>query len=317
MTLSVLTVAVIIGAFTHASGNPLEGRLVKQQEEYPWVIINAQQVMSGATIPSDSHVVFHLPENFTRITRETLLGLKGKRVRYWGYCFPQNYDPKNVSKRRGFPGLIFLSEEERLAQQEAAASRKPRFTISRLPSEEEVKEVMENNDKPIRHQLDIFQPGTMCYIMTEEELSIGLDPDQDRLNNRLETDMGTNRQIPDSDGDGLSDGIEFIGGTIPTVRDTDGDGIIDGIEDSNWNGRIDIGETDPLFLDSDRDNLCDGMCRVKLKKEFIYIGEDKNLNGEVDDNETDPRKWDSDGDGANDEIEFLKCIAEGKTDCPS
>jgi len=316
MTLGVLTLAVVITSAARNSGIPVEGRLVKEPETYPWIVVSAAQIMSGTTIPADSHVVFHLPENFTRITRETLLGLKGKRVRYWGYCFPQNYDPKNVSKRRSFPGIIFLSEEERLAQEEAAANRKPRFTINRLPSEDEVREVMENPDKAIRHQLDIFKPGTMCYIMTEEELAIGLDPDGDRLNNKLETELGTNRQIPDSDGDGLIDGIEYIGGTIPSIRDTDADGIIDGIEDSNWNGRIDIGETDPLFLDSDRDNLCDGMCRVKLKKEFIYMGEDKNLNGEVDGGETDPRKWDTDGDGANDEIEYLKCIAEGKTECP-
>lgn len=299
------------------AGSSLAGYLVREPVEYPWVSISPEQVMSGATIPPNTNVVFHLPETgFRRIARETLFGLRGKKVRYWGYCFPANYDPQNVDKRRGFPGLIFLSEKERIARAEAMRKRKPRFSINVLPSADDIARISQRNPFPIRHQLELFDPATMCFIMTEEALAIGLDPDNDRLNDQLERELSTNRHIPDSDGDGVSDGIEHLYNTVPTVRDTDGDGLIDGIEDANWNGRIDSGETDPRSRDSDRDGLCDGMCRVRLKRQDVFMGEDKNLNGEVDAGETDPSKWSTGENGISDEIQFLRCIAEGRAVCP-
>jgi hypothetical protein len=283
----------------------------------PWETISDEEVMSGAVIPADTNVIFHLPESFTTITRETLFGWKGKRTRYWGYCFPANYDPKNVSVRNGFPGLIFLSEKERAVRAEAERNRKPEFTISHPPTTEaQVERANSRPLFPIRHQLEVFKPSTMCYIMTEDALAIGLDQDSDRLNNKLERELGTDPKTPDSDGDGVSDGVEFKSGMVPSARDSDGDGVIDGIEDSDWDGRIDIGETNPLNIDSDRDNICDGMCRVRVQRQYIYLGEDKNLNGTVDENETDPNKFDSDGDGIGDEVEHLRCLAQGNTDCP-
>lgn len=316
-TAGLTALCTLIVSASVLQGGTMEGWLVRQPKEYTWASISMEQVMSGATIPANTHVVFHLPESgFTRITRETLLGLKGDRVRYWGYCFAANYDPENVDKRRGFPGLIFLSEAERAARAEEERRSRARFSISSLPSAEEIAAMERRRSNPIRHQVEMFEPASMCYIMTEEPLAIGLDPDNDRLNNQLERALKTNPAIPDSDGDGISDGVEHLYGTIPSIRDTDGDGLIDGIEDSDWNGRIDIGETDPRLWDSDRDGLCDGMCRVRLKGRNIYMGEDKNLNGEVDGGETDPRKVDSDDDGMTDEIEFLRCIAEDKAECP-
>jgi hypothetical protein len=64
--------------------------------------------------------------------------------------------------------------------------------------------------------------------------------------------------------------------TVPILAfDKDRDGLPDGIEDSNGNGIVDAGETDPLNEDSDGDGLLDG-------------AEDSNGNGIVDAGETDP-----------------------------
>lgn len=314
-TLGLLSL-LIAGTTLYKSGS-VQAILVKQVEVYPWVVLDPEKVMSGATVPANSHVVFHLPEGFTRISRETMLGLEGKTVRYWGYCFPQNYDPENVDKRRGFPGLIFMSEKERAFRAAEEALNRPRFRTSNLPTTQAEADAMA---KPVRtdivHQVEVFYPSTMCYIMTESELAIGLDLDGDRLNTKLEKELGTNPSAPDSDSDCIIDGIEYKTNTMPTVRDTDGDALVDGIEDSDCDGRVDPGETNPRDRDSDKDKLCDGICRVRLKRQFLFIGEDKDLNGAVDSGELDPTKWDSNDDGVGDYLEMTQCIAAGETDCP-
>ena len=94
------------------------------------------------------------------------------------------------------------------------------------------------------------------------------DPDNDGL---ITTDeilwYNTDPNDSDSDADGIQDGTEIglsiadIGSdtdhqvfipdadptttTNPTIADTDGDGFDDGEEDSNFNGMLDEGETDP------------------------------------------------------------------------
>ena len=295
----------------------LPARLLRQAPVYQWYTISKEEVGSGTVIPANTSVIIHLPSNFTSIARETLLGQKGKRTRYWGYCFPENDPPEVVSSRTGFPGLMFLSEKERAVRAAEQAAQSTRFSPSQhLPSDTEVVGMSTNQKPAIRHQMDVFKPDTLCYIMTEASLAIGLDPDGDRLNNKLEAEIGTDPATPDTDADGIMDGVEYLYHTSPFLRDTDDDGIIDGIEDANWNGRVGIDETDPRTKDSDRDNLCDGMCRVKLKNNFYYIGEDKNLNGLVDSGETDPRLWSTQGDGISDEVLFMECLAAGGTDCP-
>lgn len=294
----------------------VQGKLVQPQREYAWKILSTVQVQSGTIIPANTHVVFHLPQTFTKITRETLFGFKGKTTRYWGYCFAANDVPEVVATRTGFPGILFLSEKERAVRAAEAKKRAQLYSIYNLPTEDDVRRLESRPLTPLRHQLEVFKPGTMCYIMTESALAIGLDPDNDRLNNKLEQEVSTNPAVPDSDGDGVIDGIEYFSFTNPIIRDTDGDGVIDGIEDSDWDGRIDKDETDPRLVDSDRDTICDGMCRVKLKKQYYYMGEDKNLNGIVDDGELDPNNPDTDGDGFRDDVEYIQCLADGKEDCP-
>ena len=58
-------------------------------------------------------------------------------------------------------------------------------------------------------------------------------------------------------------------------EDNDGDGIPNSIEDTNGNGMVDDGETDPNNPDTDNDNIGDG-------------DEDANQNGMIDNGETDP-----------------------------
>ncbi len=314
-----LTLALVLApaALWYLHGADLEGYLVRQKQTYSWRVLTQEEVASGATIPSNTHVVFHLPGTFLSIPREVLLGHKGEVVRYWGYCIPQNAPEDLVDTRSGFPGLVFLSEKER----EIRAAEEARKQLSyspggRLPTAAELEEQSQQRRGAIRHQVESFKPNTMCYIMTAESLAIGLDHDADRLNDKIEREIRTNSKIPDTDGDGILDGVEYLTDTNPTIRDTDSDGIIDGIEDKNWNGKQDIDETNPRLKDSDRDGLCDGLCRERLQRREYYMGEDQNLNGIVDEGETDPRKYSTKDNGISDEIPFIQCLAENKQKCP-
>ena len=311
VALGILSLAL---AVTAVRSDATEARIISAPtREMPWLTITEEQVESGMTVPPNTHVLFHLPFSFERIHREVLLGGRGEKVRYWGYCLPENYDPEVTGRRQGFPGLLFLSEAERSAQEEARRLRNPRpsvFDPATAPA----------SDSPasrVRHQLDRFLPGNLCYLMTAEPLPIGLDHDDDRLNDEVERNIGTDPTSPDTDGDGLLDGTEYVSGTNPKVRDTDGDGLIDGLEDRNFNGRTDVGETSAKNRDTDRDGLCDGICRLRLSNgQEIFIGEDLNLSGTLDEGETDPLTWDTDGDGINDYDTVLGCLTGSRTLCP-
>lgn len=312
----------IVAALTVAIGlavknGTVDAYLLRQRATpTPWFALDEQDVASGATIPPDTNVVFHLPDTFVTIDRQVLFGQTGKKVRYWGYCFPQNYDPKLVSSRTGFPGQMFLSEKEQSERAAKARENAPQYSLQNLPTKSELERLQARQVGSIRNQINTFKANMLCYVMTEAPLAIGLDPDDDRLNDKVERSLGTDPTSPDTDGDGLSDGTEYLTNTNPTLRDTDGDGIIDGIEDKNWNGRIDTDETDPRNLDTDRDGLCDGMCRIRLSNgQQLYAGEDKNLNGTVDSSETDPLLWNSKNDGYGDYQRFVKCILDGGDDC--
>lgn len=301
----------------------LEGLIIRRTRPatLPWRFIEPEEIVAGVSIPAKTQVIFHMPDeipsekNPGRITREILLGRKGWDVRYWGYCLPENFDPEIVRKRTGLPGLLFLSEAERKARKPEPTAPAA-FDLFSLPSYEQ----QLNNENPrgdIRHQMEIFLPGMLCFLMTERELAMGLDVDGDTLNSRTEYDIGTDPENQDTDGDGIFDQIEHLHDTNPLLRDTDLDGILDGIEDANANGYIDPGETDPRNTDSDRDGLCDGNCtyfigagiyRQTGGQRRILAGEDTNLNGTVDENETDPRLYDTDNDGVSDEQAFFNCL---------
>ncbi len=316
ISLGIAAVAVLIPSLV-PSNAPTQALIARQKTQNSWVVIEEQDVMSGATVPPDVNVVFHVPLSVSKISREVLLGLRGKDVRYWGYCYPENDAESTVTKRTGLKGLLFLSEKERDVRAAQAKASQPRYSLTNLPTRDEALRAAAGPAKTvIRHQLDFFKGGQLCYLMTDEVLAISLDDDGDRINNRLERDLGTDELLEDSDADGILDGIEYKYGTDPSQRDTDLDGVIDGIEDSNWNGLVNKGETDPRMLDTDRDGMCDGLCRKRLSNgQTLYIGEDKNLNGNVDSSETDPLLEDTDGDGVHDLQEYLVCLTQGKRAC--
>ena len=144
-----------------------------------------------------------------------------------------------------------------------------------------------------------------------------VDGNEDLNDNGIIDPGETNPANDDTDGDGIQDGTELglttpqgndtdLGNfvpdsdpttvTDPTDTDTDDGSVFDGAEDTNFNGEIDPGETDPNNplddVDSDGDGLNDAT-------------EDSNGNGIVDPGETDPNNPDTDGDGLNDGIEYF------------
>lgn len=314
-TAGIAAVALLVPTLV-PEGAPTQALIARQKTHDAWKVIDEIEVMSGATVPPDVNVVFHVPLGIAKINREVLLGLRGEDVRYWGYCYPENSPREVVDRRTGLKGLLFLSEKERAVRALNARNATPKFSLQNLPTKDDVLRAAAPRKTEIRHMIDFFKGGQLCYLMSEELLAIGIDGDGDRLNVRLENDLDTDDADDDSDDDGILDGIEVKYGTDPTLRDSDLDGVLDGIEDANWNGLFDEGETDPRSVDTDRDELCDGQCRKRLSNgQTLYVGEDRNLNGTVDDNETDPRLEDTDGDGVFDLQEYLVCLTKGKRAC--
>ena len=109
------------------------------------------------------------------------------------------------------------------------------------------------------------------------------------------TTFGLLGDAVDSDGDGIPDaaedtnrnGVVDPGETDPLSTDSDGDGIPDGLEDANHNGVWDGDETNAADADTDGDGIDDG-------------DEDADHDGVVDAGETDPRFVDTDGDSFSD-----------------
>ncbi|MCL2178563.1 MAG: adventurous gliding motility lipoprotein CglD, partial [Cystobacterineae bacterium] len=99
----------------------------------------------------------------------------------------------------------------------------------------------------------------------------GLTDGEEDANGNGVFDLGeTNPNDPDTDNDGILDGIELgrqfspdssCAGSFPQLPeppnnptdplnpDSDGDGMLDGVEDTNQNGRVDPGETNPNVFD--------------------------------------------------------------------
>lgn len=291
----------------------LAARLIEKPiDDDRWKVYDEVHAQSGATIPPSTHVAFTLPTDMEPLPRTVLFGQKDKTIRYWGYCFGDNFSEEAVAAKldRGqLPGRLFMSQAEQDARRKAYEATKPRFSALRPPiSEDEYEQAFAEDPSPIRNQLNIFQPGSLCYVMSEKPLAFAVDSDNDLLNNKLEREIGTKIGSPDTDEDGVTDGVEYLNGMLPKVRDSDGDGLIDGVEDKNWNGITETGETSPVTRDSDKDGLCDGSCRMKFAgKKAIFLGEDMDLNGELDDGETDPSKWSTRGDGISDLQAYFNC----------
>jgi outer membrane protein OmpA-like peptidoglycan-associated protein/opacity protein-like surface antigen len=129
------------------------------------------------------------------------------------------------------------------------------------------------------------------------------DRDHDGLMKRIEKEIGTNPDNPDTDGDGLKDGEEYLTyKTDPLKADTDGDGLNDGDEVFKY-------KTDPLKADTDGDGLNDGDEILKFQTDPLKAdtdGDGLKDGEEVLKYKSNPLKTDTDGDGLNDGEEVLK-----------
>ena len=93
------------------------------------------------------------------------------------------------------------------------------------------------------------------------------DTDGDGLNDSYEAlTLLTDPTSSDTDSDGISDGIEVNGAygnpaqaSDPRNNNTDGDAFDDGEEDTNFNGVLDAGETDPTRREDSGDEDQDGI----------------------------------------------------------
>jgi len=317
-----LTCAIIVtAAFTRTSDTDLAlpGYILRTtaRTQTAWKVIDAAAVESGTLIPANTNVVIELPTIMRPILRRVLFGISGDTVRYWGYCMSESYNRNDALQMNRLPGKIFLSEAERKVRENLYQQQiKSRLTLQRGVSEADLNGTSTAPKGAIRHEFEEFQPGDVCYVMTEKNISIGMDRDDDGANEKIEQEYGTDPLSPDTDEDGISDGREiFFLHTSPIIRDSDGDGLIDGIEDANHNGHRDAGETDPLQWDTDRDGLPDGIMKMGNARNTVIKGEDKNLNGMVDEGEYDPRKWSTAGNGVSDSSMYYQCILTGGTDC--
>lgn len=93
------------------------------------------------------------------------------------------------------------------------------------------------------------------------------DTDGDGLNDSYEAlTLLTDPTSSDTDGDGIDDGVEVNGAygnppqaSNPRDNNTDGDAFDDGEEDTNFNGVLDPGETDPTRMEDSGDEDNDGI----------------------------------------------------------
>lgn len=312
---ALISLALVLFSSLFVPWSNYVGRLIPYQEKSPtvaWKTIMHDDMEEGVSIPAHTNTIIHFPDDMPRMDRRTLFGHRGKLVRYWGYCFPTG--PVSLKNKNQFPGKLFLSEKERAARKAAEIERQRRMFSPFTTLNERTLNLTGDPKSVIRHQIEYFDGGTSCYVMSEEPLPVGTDRDDDLANMYVETTYNTDPEKADTDGDGVKDGVEiFLGKTAPLHRDSDNDGIIDGVEDANQNGRIETGETNPNNRDSDNDGLCDGLCIIYNGEELR--GEDKNLNGKVDEGESDPNNPDSDDDGIMDEQEYFNCILAGEEDC--
>jgi outer membrane protein OmpA-like peptidoglycan-associated protein len=121
----------------------------------------------------------------------------------------------------------------------------------------------------------------------------GSDNDKDGLIKRVELEIGTDPENPDTDGDGLQDGEEVnTYKTDPLNGDSDADGLKDGEEVNKY-------KTDPLNADTDGDELKDGdeLTIFRTNPLDADTDDDTLADGkEVNEYKTDPLKGDTDDD---------------------
>ena len=160
------------------------------------------------------------------------------------------------------------------------------------------------------------ETGESCFGLcfgTGEDLSCDGRHDPDAT-----LDPETDASRADTDGDGIDDATELLGAnpTDPNDPDHDGDGLCDGPhavmgvcqpgEDTNANGQVDVGETDPTTEHSDTDLLRDGDEVLTHRTDPLLGDSDTDTLSDYDEvvtHKTDPNDTDSDDDGLSDALE--------------
>ncbi len=142
------------------------------------------------------------------------------------------------------------------------------------------------------------------YTAPEPQSCAYPDSDGDGLTDRQEDVLGTHAFVSDTDSDGLSDYDEaMVGDTDPLWADSDGDGLLDSEEL--------LRDTDPRSVDTDADGLWDSFEVTygynPLEADDTTPDMDADRLSDLDEQRygTDPHNPDSDGDGVfdGDEVE--------------
>ncbi len=309
--------AVIAAAVALKMPTNTKGLLVETQSAplnpngIPFKRFTAQDVIDGFSAPSDTHVFFQVPAN-TVIPRITFFGGPDfDDRRYWGYCF---LGDEVRNKEKGLTGnQLYHADRFFYSSGELRAQRRPVPAQDPVSVAQRMRNAAPTENKSLR---EMFYGGETCYLMTADALPVGVDTDEDGINNFREKLFATDPQNADTDGDGIPDGQEvFFLHSNPQVQDTDGDGLTDVCEIGSPYATSDAWFSNPLDADTDKDGLCDGdgtgsscperkhMSIVKtdtcppetpysecaLRLTLVH-GEDMNQNCRLDDGETDPKR---------------------------
>jgi len=177
---------------------------------------------------------------------------------------------------------------------------------------------------PTGSYLLIHPPGTVSVTLQKDGYSTEIIPGVQISEGGITSlDIALTPVPEDTDGDGMPDSVENAVGCLDANDDdSDDDGILDGNEDTDYDGELDSGETDPCDEDTDNDGLLDGTeigltapqgsntdLAVFIKDAdpttttdpldedsdndgWLDGEEDANQNGQVDQGETDPNESD-------------------------
>ncbi len=214
--------------------------------------------------------------------------IEGEKIRIFARVF-------NLGDKDVYGQVLFLNDSEELAEPQPISIRANTYDdvfidwiVAQGTYEIEVK-IVETSPKDENIENDsVIKQNFFVDIDTDKDGTgdvYDLDDDNDGLFDDTEIIWGTNPLIADTDGDGVIDGEDVFPLDSNEAKDSDEDGIGNNAdEDDDNDGLKDeeelwIYETDPLIIDTDKDELSD--------KEEVELG-------------TNPLKADTDEDGVID-----------------
>ncbi|TSC57509.1 MAG: OmpA domain-containing protein [Candidatus Peregrinibacteria bacterium Greene0416_19] len=324
LLLLVLAGALGIGVWGYdLRGEALNGRmLLSKPKQIEWLIIDADALHEGVTLPARTYVIIRLPYDIGPVPEQGLGGassssdaiasletnMEGVETGTPGQLTPDGNplpvppprDPEIVREvlfgRQGYNvrywGYVFPQRREDGSIEKSTEAGLPgKMFLSeaersyRRKKQQESRSPYTPDDPPTQFQLE------------NEGRALG------RIRHQVEVFRGAteifviaNRELligSDRDGDRLNSTLEQKEGTDPQNPDTDDDGIMDGAE------VFDL-KTNPTMRDTDRDGLIDSI--------------EVHGHNHIGPGDTDPNKKDSDGDGKCDglcdEANFKRSCAD-------